>query len=320
MKPRFALISILQYEMKVSWAKNDDIMRLIQSFRGLESKMDPSFSAFWLSSSNVSSVQWIYSYKHPSVWTIPRFGVENGPLVFLVLESIPRFGKFCMNTEMENFAEKWSIFFEKMQKNVVRSDEVHPKKLQKKVTILHILSSKRVVPTAKFANNTRKDRHLPSKFGYTLTQIYLFQARNECFYCSHTIAMWITRKFEDNVAVPDPRSILFFYLPVSALINFVLWQFEMCSPKFHRSFFSKNACFAHQFFCIILKTFRWKSSLNQLNWNRGSHYLSYNMSQKNFEMKVIGSKKWWHHETNSIFPRFRVENGPLVFRVLALFI
>ena len=63
-----------------------------------------------------------------------------------------------MNTEMENFAEKWSIFFEKMQKNVVRSDEVHPKKLQKKVTILHILSSKRVVPTAKFAKNTSNFR------------------------------------------------------------------------------------------------------------------------------------------------------------------
>ena len=43
LKPRFALISILQYEMKVSWAKNDDIMRLIQSFSDSESK---SFQRF----------------------------------------------------------------------------------------------------------------------------------------------------------------------------------------------------------------------------------------------------------------------------------
>ena len=51
---------------------------------------------------------YVYSYKHPSVWTIPRFGVENAPLVFRVLESIPRFGKFCMNTEMEisNISQK----------------------------------------------------------------------------------------------------------------------------------------------------------------------------------------------------------------------
>ena len=49
-----------------------------------------------------------YTYKHPSVWTIPRFGHEKGPLVFRVLESIPRFGKFCMNTEME-ISNIWGV-------------------------------------------------------------------------------------------------------------------------------------------------------------------------------------------------------------------
>ena len=67
-------------------------------------------------------------------------------------------------------------FLRKNAKNVVRSDEVHPKKLQKKVTILHILSSKRVVPTAKFANNTGNFRK----------RLANLQAQ---FYCKHTIAM-----------------------------------------------------------------------------------------------------------------------------------
>ena len=88
-------------------------------------------------------------------------------------------------------------FLRKNAKNVTHSDEVHREKLQKKVTILHILSSKLVVPTAKFANNV-------INFRKRLANLQT-----------------ITRKFEDNVAVPNPRSILFFYLPVSALINFL---------------------------------------------------------------------------------------------------
>jgi len=70
-------------------------------------------------------------------------------------------------------------FLRKNAKNVVRSDEVHREKLQKKMTILHILSSKLVVPTAKFANNVINFRK----------RLANLQQRNECFYCSHTIAM-----------------------------------------------------------------------------------------------------------------------------------
>ena len=51
------------------------------------------------------------------------------------------------------FCGKMEHFLRKNAKNVTHSDEVHREKLQKKVTILHILSSKLVVPTAKFANN-----------------------------------------------------------------------------------------------------------------------------------------------------------------------
>ena len=130
---------------------------------------------------------------HSSVWNrkwtprFPRFG--KYPSVWNILHEYGD-GKFC--GKMEHFLRKNA-------KNVVRSDEVHREKLQKKVTILHILSSKLVVPTAKFANNVINFRK----------RLANLQERNECFYCSHTIAMWITRKFEDNVAVPNPRSILF---------------------------------------------------------------------------------------------------------------
>ena len=125
----------------------------------------------------------------------------------------------------------------------------------------------------------------------------------------------------------NPRSILFFYLPVSALINFLSGNLKRAAQNSTEvsslKMLALNTNFLHYSQKVPMKVIAtMKKSLykSQFNWNRGSHYLSYNMSQKNFGMKVIGSKKWWHHETNSIFPRFRVENGPLVFRVLALFI
>ena len=164
-------------------------------------------------------------------------------------KNFKQIGGFGGRSPLEKILRKNGAFSSKNAKNVTHSDEVHREKLQKKVTILHILSSKLVVPTAKFANNVINFRKRLANL-----QIINLQERNECFYCSLAIAMWITRKFEDNVAVPNPRSILFFLPTCFCADQFSFWQFETCSPKFHRSFFSKNACFEHQFFALFSKS------------------------------------------------------------------
>ena len=73
-----------------------------------------------------------YTYKHPSVWTIPRFGVEKGPLVFRVLESIPRFGKFCMNTEME-ISNIWGVRGAEPSEKILRKNGTFSSKKCKKM-------------------------------------------------------------------------------------------------------------------------------------------------------------------------------------------
>ena len=107
------------------------------------------------------------------------------PMTFIG-KNFKEIGGFGGRSPPRKFCGKMEHFLRKNAKNVTHSDEVHREKLQKKVTILHILSSKLVVPTAKFANNV-------INFRKRLANLQT-----------------ITRKFEDNVAVPNPRSILFF--------------------------------------------------------------------------------------------------------------
>ena len=82
----------------------------------------------------------MYRYKPSSVWTIPRFGHQKGPLVFRGLERSLGLENLAYIAEVENsnsvgealekiLQTNLTFFFQEKAKNVAHSDEIHREKL-----------------------------------------------------------------------------------------------------------------------------------------------------------------------------------------------